>query len=374
MFDVHGLIYAFQSSRGLGELVSLRTSASLPFCSRYRLIDFALSAMTNAGIRDVGVIMQRDYQSLLDHLGSGKDWDLSRLSGGLKMLPPFGLSGSRHAGEYKGAISALSSIKAYIEGIKQNHVVLFRGGLAINLDLKAVYEAHTASGHPITAVCKYGSGSGCYDVRFVPLYDDETASQKMIFSNVGGKGSFPSTEVYIIDKSLLLDLISWCEENGHYYFHRDALTHYLSKGGTIGLYLHEGYTAHIRSISDYYRANMDMLRLEHRSDLFTDDNPIYTKGRSSVSTYYGEEAVVDNSLVADGCYIEGRLENCVLFRGVRVERGAVLKNCVIMQDAVISEDVQLSYVVSDKFASFSKGTFLSGSEELPLIVPKHKSL
>lgn len=374
MLDVHGLIYAFQSSRGLGELVSLRTSASLPFCSRYRLIDFALSSMTNAGIRDVGVIMQRDYQSLLDHLGSGKDWDLSRLSGGLKMLPPFGLSGSRHAGEYKGAISALSSVKAYIESVKQNHVVLFGGGLAINLDLKAVYEAHAASGHPITAVCKCGSGSGCYDVRFVPLSDDETASRKMIFSSVGGKGSFPSAEVYIIDKSLLLDLIAWCEENGHYYFHRDALTYYLSKGGTIGLYLHGRYTAHIRSISDYYRANMDMLHLEHRNDLFTDDNPIYTKGRSSVSTYYGEEAVVDNSLVADGCFIEGRLENCVLFRGVRVERGAVLKNCVIMQDAVISESVQLSYVVSDKFASFSKGIFLSGSEELPLIVPKHKAL
>ncbi len=373
MLDVHGLVYAFQSSRGLGELVSLRTSSSLPFCSRYRLIDFALSAMTNSGIRDVGVIMQRDYQSLLDHLGSGKDWDLSRLSGGLRILPPFGLSGS-HASEYKGGISALSSVKAYIEGIKQGHVVLFRGGLAINLDLKAVYEAHIASGHPITAVCRCGPGSGCYDVRFVPLSEDETASRKMIFSNVGGKGSYPSTEVYIIDKRLLLEMIAWCEENGHYYFHRDALTQYLSKGGTIGLYLHKGYTAHIRSIADYYRANMDMLRLEYRSDLFTDNNPVYTKGRSSVSTYYGEEAVVDNSLVADGCFIEGRLENCVLFRGVRVGRGAVLKNCVIMQDAVISENVQLSYVVSDKYASFSTGILLSGSEDLPLIVPKHKAL
>lgn len=372
MPDLHGLIYAFHSSSALGELVSPRTSASLPFCSRYRLIDFALSSMTNAGVRDVGVIMQRDYQSLLDHLGSGKDWDLSRLSGGLSLLPPFGMHDSRFV-EYKGCMEALSAVRTYINGIKQNHVVLFRSDLAINLDLRDVFEAHLSSGCDITAVCadcafKHGSG----EIRFVP--DTPNTSKRMLFTGSGKNNALSSTEVYIIRKELLVELIEWSLENGKQHFHREALAHYLNEGGTVGLYVHKGYTAHICSVSDYYNANMDMLKQNLRKELFSDDNPIYTRGRSSVSTYYGENASANNSLVADGCYIEGELINCVLFRGVRVKKGAKLTNCVIMQDSIIGENVSLNHVISDKYAVFSDGLVLSGSRVLPITVPKCKTV
>ena len=371
MADLHGLIYAFHSSSDLGELVMPRTSASLPFCSRYRLIDFALSSMSNAGVRDVGVIMQRDYQSLLDHLGSGKDWDLSRLSGGLRLLPPFGMHDS-HIGEYKGGMEALSAVRSYINDIKQNHVVIFRGDLAANIDLKDVFDAHLSSGCEITAVCAESSCKGGGEFRFVPDADAPNTSNKMVFSNSGKNGALSAIEVYIINKSLLLELIEWCHSNGKLHFHRDAMTHYLNEGGTVGLYVHKGYTARICSVADYYSANMDMLKAENRNSLFNDENPIYTKGRSSVSTYYGESAFSKNSLVADGCYIEGELENCVLFRGVRVKKGARLKNCVIMQDSVIGENVSLSHVIADKYTVFSDELVLSGSRVLPIIVPKCK--
>ncbi|MFB0921028.1 MAG: glucose-1-phosphate adenylyltransferase subunit GlgD [Oscillospiraceae bacterium] len=369
MSDLHGIIYAYHSSPALGELVTPRTSASLPFCSRYRLIDFALSTMANAGVRDVGVIMQRDYQSLLDHLGSGKDWDLSRLSGGLRLLPPFGMH-DNCIGEYKGGMEALSAVKTYIDDIKQNHVVIFRGDLAANIDLKDVFDAHLSSGCEITAVCAENVCKGGGDIRFVP--DMPNTSKKMLFSNSARGAALATIEVYIINKSLLVDLIDWCRSNGKLHFHRDALTHYLSEGGTVGLYVHKGYTARICSVSDYYSANMDMLSAEYRDDLFNDENPIFTKGRSSVSTYYGECAFSKNSLVADGCYIEGELTNCVLFRGVHVKKGAKLKNCVIMQDSVVGENVSLSYVIADKYTVFSNGLMLSGSHALPIIVPKYK--
>ena len=369
MADMHGLIYAYHSAPALGDLVMPRTSASLPFCSRYRVIDFALSSMTNAGVRDVGVIMQRDYQSLLDHIGSGKDWNLSRLSGGLKLLPPFGMHDS-HIGEYRGCMEALSAVKTYIMDINQNYVVLFRGDLAVNIDLKDVFEAHLSSGCEITAVCSEYNCKGGSDFRFV--LDTPTTSKKILFTKSDRSGSLPTIEVYIINKSLLLDLIEWCQDNGKLHFHRDALAHYLNDGGTIGLYLHKGYTAGICSVSDFYSANMDMLKSELRNELFHDDNPIYTKGRSSVSTYYGENAFAKNSLVADGCYIEGELENCVLFRGVRIKKGAKLKNCVIMQDSIVGENVLLSYVIADKYTVFSDRLVLSGSNALPIIVPKGK--
>lgn len=369
MPDLHGLIYAYHSSPALGELVIPRTSASLPFCSRYRLIDFALSSMTNAGIRDVGVIMQRDYQSLLDHMGTGKDWDLSRLSGGLRLLPPFGLHGS-HIGEYRGSMEALAASKSYINDIKQNHIVLFRGDIAANIDLKDVFETHLRSGCDITAVCTEKACKGGSDFRFVT--DTPETSKKMLFSSVEKDGSLPTTEVYIINKLLLLELIEWCADNGKIHFHRDALAHYLNEGGTVGIYVHKGYTACIRSVSDYYSSNMDMLKAEYRNELFSDKRPIYTKGRSSVSTYYGESSSARNSLVADGCYIEGELDNCVLFRGVIVRKGAKLKNCVIMQDSVICEKVEMNHVIADKYTYFSDGLVLSGSSVLPIIVPKCK--
>jgi len=370
MPDLHGIVYAYHSSPALSDLVVPRTSASLPFCSRYRLIDFALSSMTNAGVRDVGVIMQRDYQSLLDHLGSGKDWDLSRLSGGLSLLPPFGMH-DNYFGEYKGCMEALAAVRTYISGIKQNHVVLFRSDLAVNLDLRDVFEAHLSSGNDITAVCAdcaFKRGSG--EIRFIP--DTPNTSKRMLFAGSRRETALSSIEVYIIRKSLLIELIDWSRENGKQHFHREALAHYLEEGGTVGLYVHKGYTAHICSVSDYFNANMDMLKQNFRNELFSDDNPIYTRGRSSVSTYYGENASAKNSLVADGCYIEGELINCVLFRGVRVKKGAKLTNCVIMQDSVIGENVSLNHVISDKYAVFSDGLVLSGSSALPITVPKCK--
>ncbi len=369
MIDLHGIIYAYHSYPALNDLVLKRTSASLPFCSRYRLIDFALSSMTNAGVRNVGVIMQTNYQSLLDHLEGGKDWDLSRGSGGLSLLPPYGMYNSQY-GNYKGCMDALSAISPYLRHVKQGNIVLMRSDLAINLDLGAAFESHLASGAEITAICApkvYDSGKDL--IGFVPdSYD---------FSMVFGSHEpevLDSIEAYIISKSLLMELIKYCSVNGLFHFHRDALANYLESGGKVHLYRHNGYCAHICSIAGYYRSSMDMLNSRLKAELFPEDRPVYTKGRSSVYTYYGEESSVKNSLVADGCYIEGELENCVVFRGVAVHSGAKLKDCVILQDCVIGKDVRLSSVIADKNVSFSDGTVLTGNKAMPVTVAKGKHI
>jgi len=292
------------------------------------------------------------------------------LNGGLSLLPPFGMHDS-HFGDYNGCMEALSAVRSYIERIKQNNVILFRGDLAINLDLKEVFEAHLSSGCEITAACSENPSCSSKDgIRFVPY--SPTTTKRILFPGSENKNALNSMEIYVIKKSLLISLIDWSRANGKLHFHRDALAHYLRCGGTIGLYIHNGYSAHIRSIADYYKANMDMLKYSCRKDLFPDDNPVYTKGRSSVSTYYADTASATNSLVADGCYIEGKLVNCVLFRGVQVKKGATLKNCVILQDSVIGENASLSYVIADKYSVFSDGLVLSGNEGLPITVPKGK--
>lgn len=371
MMDLHGIIYAYHSYPTLNDLVLKRTSASLPFCSRYRLIDFALSSMTNAGVRDVGIIMQTNYQSLLDHLEGGKDWDLSRGSGGLALLPPYGMHNSQY-GNYNGCMDALAAILPYLRRVKQGSIVLMRGDLAVNLDLEAVYESHVASGADITAVCAYKAyDSGKDTISFIP--EASNLSSHILFSTKDPT-ALDSIEAYIISTPLLLELVSWCSENGLFHFHRDALAHYLETGGKIHLYHHRGYCAHICSISDYYGASMDMLTSSLRSELFPAVRPVYTKGRSSVYTYYGEDSSVKNSLVADGCYIEGELENCVIFRGVTVKKGAKLKDCVIFQDSVVGENAKLSCIIADKNTVFSDGIILVGSSVLPLTVPKGKRI
>ena len=368
--DFHGIIYTLNSDAALRELVAQRNTASIPFGGRYRLIDFALSSMVNAGVRDVGVIMERDYQSLLDHLSSGKDWGLSRRSGGLRLLPPFGLR-EAHSGHFSGFLEALLSVRSYIEDIPHDHVVISSGDLVANFDLGAAMDQYEKSGAEILAICADKIPVFPHH-RFLP--DGEGFAAEMYYSPGGEGDGVASTEIYLMRKDTLLSIMDWCERRHKEHFHRDGLAHYLEEGGRIALYLHEGYLRRITSAEDYFQTSMDMLEPEVMTQFFPEDRPVRTKERAEVSTYYGDEAKVRNCLVADGCYIEGDLEECVLFRGVRVAKGAKLRNCVILQDSVVEKGADLRYVIADKDAVISENCFLVGSERLPIIVPKGETV
>ncbi len=368
--DYHGIIYTLDSDSALRELVAHRNTASIPFGGRYRMIDFALSSMVNAGVRDVGVIMERDYQSLLDHLSNGKDWGLSRRSGGLRLLPPFGLR-EAHSGSFSGFLEALQSVQSYIEDIPHENIVISSGDLLANFDIAAAMEQHERSGADITAVCADAAPYFPHH-RFIP--GEDGFSSEMVFSS-GGKGEgLAATEVYLMKKELLLSIMDYCAKSGKEHFHRDGIAHYIAGGGKVGIYVHEGYLCRVASAQDYFEASMDMLEPEIMLQFFPEDRPIRTKERAEVSTYYSDEAKVRNCLVADGCYIEGELEDCVLFRGVRIGKGAKLKNCVILQDAVVEKGADLRCVIADKDAVISENCFLVGSRRLPIIVPKGETV
>ena len=370
MLDFHGIIFAYRTTPALGELVSKRTAASLPFCGRYRLIDFALSSMTNAGIRDVGVIMQRDYQSLLDHIGSSKAWDMSRKSGGLRILPPFGLP-EYHTGNYAGTMEALNAVAEYIRDIPQEHIVLMLGDLCANIDLQPILEQHLRSGLPITAICSDHTPDGPHH-RYV-IGEDGLVKDALLFREGEGEG-VPALEAYVIEKKTLLAMMDECDAKSLYRFHRDAIAVYLARGGKMGAYIHKGYAQVIRTVEAYYKTNMDMLCCDNRRQVYPADRPVRTKTHEGVSTYYGVKAKSHNSLVADNCIIEGEIENCIIFSGVRVGEGAKLKNCIVMRGNVIGPNADLSYVIADKDCSFAEGTVLRGSEKLPMVVPKGKKI
>lgn len=364
--DFQGIIYTLNPDPLLKDLVAHRSAASIPFGGRYRLIDFPLSAMVNAGVRDVGVIMERDYQSLLDHLSSGKDWGLSRRNGGLRLLPPFGLR-EAHSGTFSGCMEALRSVRSYIEDIPHENIVLTPGDTVGNIDLEAALEQHARSGAEITAVCVDRKPMVTHH-RFIP--GEDGFSRELVFTDGKRTEGLASTEMYLMKKELLLSFMDYCSDGDRLHFHRHALAHYLATGGRVGIYFHEGYFRRISTAQEYYDASMDMLRPEVMNDFFPEDRPIRTKERAEVSTYYSDTAKVRECLVADGCYIEGELENCILFRGVRIGKGARLKNCVILQDTVVEPGADLRSVIVDKDVVISRDCFLAGSARLPIIVPK----
>lgn len=370
MRDFHGIIFAYNAAPELRELVGIRTAASLPFCGRYRLIDFSLSSLRNAGILDVGVIMQRDYQSLLDHIGSGKAWDMSRRIGGLRMLPPFGLP-EYHTGKYNGTIEALNAVYSYIEDIPQTHVVLMLGNLCANIDLDAAILQHKNSGADITAICADHTPVGLHH-RYVLGADGMVESVR--FDRDGDSEGLPSMECYIVHKKVLLDLMDKCRARNLYRFHKDAVDMFLSEGGKMDVYVHSGYTSAISTVESYYTANMDMLRTENRRQVFPAGRPVRTKNHEEVSSYYGEKAVSRRSLIADNCIIEGEIEDCIIFSGARVAPGAKLRRCIVMRGCTIGEGAQLDCVIADKYSSFSPGTVLTGSRKLPMVVPKNTKI
>ena len=275
MNNVHGLIYANHTFPGLEALGSHRTGASLPFCGRYRLIDFALSGMRNAGVRNLGVIMQKGYQSLMEHLGNGRSWDLSRHSGGLHLLPPYGMPDA-DKGFYDGCMEALGAVYTYLKDIREEYILIARGDLCANVNMRALIDEHLASGADVTTVC----------IRDNPAYvhhsfvTDEAGYVTELLCCQEGKGrGITGLEMYILHREKLLELVRWCRETSRLHFHSDALNYALRNGWRIKTCLHEGYAVHITNVRDYYRANMDMLDPEKRAAAAqADEQPAVPEG------------------------------------------------------------------------------------------------
>ena len=367
MNDLHGILFAYRSDANLGELTRPRNTCSLAFGGRYRLIDFMLSSYVNAGITDVGVIVHESYQSLLDHLGSGKDWDLSRKHGGLRILPPFSYA-EQGLGEYRGNMEALAGVAGYLKNIRQDYVIMGWGDVAVNLDVEAIYEQHIESGADVTVVCTPTLKGAPRFSQYVEVSAEGRITDLSIHPTFADK-ALESLELYVISKKLLLEMVDYCAAHDLFSFSRHVLQQRLDSLKVMA-YFHEGYTGRFQSVSDYFQCSMDLQDAAVRADLFNPARPIRTKDQSNPSTYYSPESVSKCSLVADGCIIEGEVINSILFRGVKVEKGAKVVNSVLMQGTTVKEGANLSYVIADKNVLINKDRTLTGHSTYPLAIAK----
>lgn len=351
------------SNENIGAISEHRNVASLPFGGRYRLIDFILSSLVNASVPNVGVIARNNYNSLVDHLGWGKDWDLNRKNGGLKILTPYASSASTKQNRFE----TLNSIKPYISSMLPDYCIIADSNIISNIDLTAVYKSHLDKDADITIVCHKGTPT----LGDTEVFCDAKGRINDVLYSTEDKNyeSKLITKIYILKKDLLLNLIDKAITYDWSDFNRDIVAKGLDQY-KMYVYNQEEYCTVVNNLQVYYRANMDLLNVEIRNELFKSNKRILTKIKDSVPILYGEFCSVKNSLIADGCKIDGTVENCIIFRDVHIKRGAVIKNSIIMQGTAVDHDANMSYVILDKNIAVTKGRVLNGSENFPFVISK----
>lgn len=361
--NVLGLIFSNTYDNYLNEVTAVRSMGSVPYGCRYRLIDFQLSAMVNSGIGKVGIITKSNYQSLMDHVGHGRAWDLSRKNGGLFLLPPFNIGTS---GVYSGKIDALSGAMNFLRNSEEEYILMTDCNAVYNVDFSEMFAYHEAKGADITIAYKTQEAPQIKELTKFELAEDGRISS---VSRQNGEKANYSLNVIFMRKSLLERLISEAKGLGFRSFTEDILQRQVNSLKIYGFEF-DGYVKVIDGLRSYFEANMDLLKKDNRQALLSKEKPVFTKVKDDVPAIYGLSSHVSNSLIADGCVIEGTVENSVLFRGVHVGKGAVIKNCVLMQNAYVSDNVNLNCVIADKNVVIKPNKNLSGDEKFPVYIGK----
>ena len=363
-----GVIFSNIHDENIQELSRHRTMASIPFGGRYRLIDFALSAMVNSGITTVGIVTKYNYQSLIDHLGSGKDWDLARKDGGIVLLPPYS---DETDTLYTNRLEALKGITGFLNHRNEEYVVISDCDCISHIDISDILKFHEENQADITMV--YHEEESTDSSYFITLDPDQTGRVRGLKINpkLTGKSNI-YINIMVMSREFLINIIQDAVTRGLSSFGRDVLTKRIDTLRIFG-YHYKGYCADINSLQSYYKHSMELLDKNVRTELFG-NRDIYTKVRDSAPSKYIEGAIVKNSLISDGCIIEGTVENSILFRGVKVGKGSVVKNSIVMQDTVIGTGVQLDCVITDKNVVIRDRRHLSGCEALPYFIAKGRML
>lgn len=362
-----GIIFSHIHDKEVFEVTRSRTISSAPVAGRYRLIDFPLSNMVNNGIHNIGVVTKNNYQSLMDHVGSGKEWDLARKTGGLVILPPYSAGDS----VYNTRLEALKSIINFINNSKAEYVVLTDCYHICNIDYRPIFEQHFATGADITCVyrkCNITNDDYMPINVFTCADDGRIEKMDIRYSYIGE--AEVSIDTWIMKRELLQALVMEAFNTNARSFNRDILKENLENLKVYG-YRFNGYFGNISSLQTYYKINMDLLDKSIRDELFNKQgHSIYTKVRDSAPTRYGNDCHVANSLIADGCIIEGTVENSVIFRDAVISKGAVVKNSILMQGTVVAPHTTVEYAVTDKNVKIIHKKEVKGDENKPVYIKK----
>lgn len=362
-----GIIFGDSYDVDLKEMLEMRTLAGVPFGARYRVIDFLLSNMVNAGIKNIGVITTQKYLSLMKHVSAGAPWDLDRKNSGLTFLPPFNSESIKTV--YENRLEALQANISWLSDVEEEYILITGCNYVGNLDFSKMLEAHEKSGAMITALYtrhfmnkKDGLKMTEFDVEEGGVIKDCRIATELI------QGMDIGLNAYIMKTADLVDCVEKTIREGQKSFRRNILMPAISHYKVLG-YEAKEEILFLDDISCYLKSSMALLDKDVRDSIFAhDDRPVMTKVKDSPPTRYGDGAVVENSIIADGVIVEGTVKNSIIFRGAVIGKGAVVENSVVMHESNVGENCHLNYAVVDKKAAILGGRTLSGYITHPFYV------
>ena len=369
MSDLMGLIYTGDNGERLGELTALRAVAALPVGARYRVIDFVISSLVSSGARNVGVIMQKNYHSRIDHLGSGKEWDLHGKRQGLVILPPY--QSPDNIGVYSGLMDAIRSNLVFLRRSNERYVVVTESSILYVADFDEMLAEHERTGADITLMYSTERGLRRNGLGHYLRLDRDGRVRELELNPMIPTFENTYMDAFLMRRELLIELADRAVARAQYHFTRELLLQAL-KDESLKIYGWRNTRPAWRldSVQAYFDCSQDLLKGEVRQQLFRPERPIWTKMRDEMPTRYAPGAQVRNSLLADGCVIEGTVENSVIFRGVHVRKGAVVRNAVVMQDGYIMENARVEGCILDKQVTVRDGVTLCAPKTYPVVIAK----
>ncbi len=368
--SIVGVIMASDIGNTFNELSDIRSVSAIPVCGKYRAIDFPVSNMANSSVNTVGILIQHQFRSIMDHMGAGTDWDLDRRNGGLFLFPPV-FTDMFHRGLYKGTAEALYSNLDFFRDCKHEWVLIAKGNTIYNQDYNEIFNFHMANDADITIGYRCMNDVAPEDLTGSTIIDVDENNNLLNLEDkpMHPKGNKAMTGTIFMRKSLLIALLEENASKNYTNLKKDII---LRSIGRLKIKCHEfkGYWRELSSLNCYYNLNMDMLKPEIYSELFRQKNKIMTKVKDETPAKYNEEASVRNSIVADGCIIEGTVENSILFRGVIVKKGATVRNSIIMQGTEIGENCYINFSILDKSVIMGADKQVQGLPSRPYLIPK----
>jgi len=363
-----GVIFSNIHDAPMGELTKRRTVASMPFGGRYRFIDFVLSNMANSGLTSIGIITKYNYQSLMDHLGSCSEWDLSRKNSGVYILPPFSTGATA---VYRGNLEALENALSFLNANKAKYVIMSDTTVICNINYEDVIDNHKKSGADVTVIAAAPQENEDYTGSDFSVKEEGGKAQDIAIGKLIDKNWLVGMGMFVIERKKLISVIEEYVSRGRFSFEKDFLQNQFIDGGvSINVYKFEKTVLRNHSVKSYFENNFKLMDLKVRDEIFSKGAPIYTKVRDEAPTYYHKNSSVKGCIIADGCTLIGEAENSILFRDVHLKSGASVKNCIIMQGSKIGKNAKLEYVIVDKNVKIEDNVSLKGSPQIPLIIPK----
>lgn len=367
-----GIVYSYSDKENLRELTNIRAMAALSLCGKYRVIDFVLSNFVNSGMFEVSVIAKTNYHSLIDHLSAGQEWDMSRKRGGLRVLTPFSSPEATESSHiYRGTLDALSNHMHSIRHSLADYVVLTGSRILYSMDYRDMLKEHARSGADITIAYTdnfNGTNRVPQGVPMITLDKNQRITKvEIVEDEQANKKGMWSIGACVIRKALLESLVADAISHQRYDIYADILQR-LPDLLKIHGYKYDKQLLEISTISSYMEANKAFLNPEFSAKVFS--NTVYTKVKDSIPALYGPNCYVENSIISDGCDIQGTVINSVLSRGVRVDKGAFVKDCIVMQSTEIMDNATVENAILDKDVIVREGREVMGHETYPIVLQK----